>query len=386
MWAASFFLSGSNSIHSITIGWLVWTLSESPLLVGTITALRFAPFLAVGPIAGVYIDRIDRCRLLIVSQFALATSALIFATLVVTGIVEVWHIAVYIVIFGSLWTIVAPLRQSLVANAVPQKHRMNAIALQSVAPNVIHTLVPVVAGLLIPFIGMAGNFYVAGILHIGTMIIVLPLKTPFSPEAKTSSSSIVSSLREGISYIIQNRILLGLLMIATIPALFITPLIRLLPVVTAQVFEAGPQVLGLLMTSFGLGSLLGTVVMASLGNLDRKGTILFITLSLASVGIILFAQSHWLIIATILLAIVGVCELCFIVIKNTLIHSIVPDHIRGRVSSIYMSEHGLTPVGTLFLASLMEVWNAQTSIAISGIVAFGLVFFIATRVRQLRES
>ena len=386
LWAASFFLSGSNAIHSITIGWLIWTLSESPLLVGTITALRFVPFLAVGPLAGVFIDRIDRRQLLIASQLALAISALLFATLVATGTVKVWHVAVYMVIFGSLWAIVAPVRQSLVVNTVPRKYLMNAIALQSVAPNVIHTIVPVVAGLLIPFIGMEGNFYVSGILHIVAMIIVLPLKTPFSPEAETSTStSIVSSLREGISYIIKNRILLGLLIVATIPALFITPLIRLLPVVTAQVFQAGPQVLGLLMTSFGVGSLVGTVVMASLGKLDRKGTILFITLSLATVGIILFAQSHWLVIGTILLAIVGVCELGFIVIKNTLIQSIVPDHIRGRVSSIYMSEHGLTPVGTLFLGSLMEVWGAQTSIAISGIVALGLVLFIATRVRQLRQ-
>lgn len=126
--------------------------------------------------------------------------------------------------------------------------------------------------------------------------------------------------------------------------------------------------------------------MASLGNLDRKGTILFTTLSLATIGIILFSHSNWLIIATILLAVVGVCELCFIVIKNTLIQSIVPDHIRGRVSSIYMAEHGLTPVGTLFLASLMEIWDAHTSIAISGIMALGLVLFIATRVRQLRKS
>ena len=385
MWVTSFFTSGAQWIQNITVGWLVWTQWESPLLVGLVGGARFVPFVIVGPLAGVLIDRFDRRRLLIGVQVVMAASAFTFAVLVSTEAFEVWHAAAYMLIMGIAWTVMAPLRQALTANTVPRKDLMNAIALKSMAFNSTRILGPVAGGFLIAFVGMEVNFFIQGSAYIIVMFLILPLKTPYQEAGKATEESVISNLKEGLQYVARDSVLLGLMAMTFIPTLFIMPLTQLLPVVTAKVFKEGPPVLGLLMSGFGVGALLGAVFIASVGNFKRKGLMAIVTLIASTLAMILFAQSHWLALSVVLLALLGVFNMVFSLANNTLLQSTVPDSIRGRVSSIYMAEHSLIPLGSLILGSLMEVMDAQRAITLTGGVALALALLIALRLRRLRH-
>ncbi len=384
LWATTFLNGAAQWIQQITVGWLVWTLSQSALLVGVVSATRAVPFLLVGPLAGVAIDRVDRRKMLMVVQGVMAASAITFAILVMGQWVKVWHAAVYMVVYGSCWSMLGPLRQSLVANTVPRRDLMNAIALQSMAFNFTRTIAPMIGGFLIVLAGMGGNFVIQASFYIVIILLVIPLKTPYREQVRRSHS-IRGDFKEGLSYVLKDPVLLGLVAMAFIPSFFIMPMIQQLPVITARIFNAGPEILGLLTSGFGVGAFVGTLLLASMRDISRRGVLALGLLVASTLMLMLFAQSHWLALSVVLLALLGMVEMGFRLVNNTLVQSITPDFIRGRVSSIYMAEHGLMPAGALLLGSLMEALGPRYALSITGLCALALALLIAARVKKLRE-
>jgi MFS family permease len=373
-------------IQQVTVGWLVWTLSESALLVGVVSATRALPFLFIGPLAGVAIDRVDRRKMLMSIQALMAASAIAFAVLVMGNWVRVWHAAVYMLVYGSCWAVLGPLRQSLVANTVPKHDLMNAIALQSMAFNFTRTIAPMVGGFLIVLAGMGGNFVIQGALYVVIIVLVMPLKTPYREGSRVPGHhSVGGDLKEGFQYVMKDTVLLALIAMAFVPSFFIMPVIQQLPVVTARVFNAGPQVLGLLSSAFGVGALLGTVVLASMRRTSNKGLLALGMLMASTVVLMLFAQSEWLALSVALLALLGVFEMGFRLMNNTLVQTLIPDYIRGRVSSIYMAEHGLMPAGALMVGALIELTGPRLALSITGGCGLALALLIAARARRLRR-
>lgn len=377
LWATSFFASGGQWIQQITMGWLVWTLSNSPVMVGVVSGARAIPFLFIGPIAGVAIDRIDRRKMLTGVSIVMAVSATVFAVLVITRVVQVWHAAVYMFFYGSCWAVLAPLRQSLVANTVPRGDLMNAIALQSMAFNFTRTVAPVVGGFLIVLVDMGGNFLIQAAAMLTIAFLAIPLKTPYRRIAPISHSA-TSNLKEGFKYVWKEPVMMALMAMAFIPSFFIMPMIQQLPVITSQVFKAGPEVLGFLMSSFGIGALVGTVVLASVRTVNKRGAMGLGLLAASAVALVLFAQSHWLALSVLLLALMGLFEMGFRLTNNTMVQTLVPDFIRGRVSSIYMAEHGLMPAGALIMGTLLEVLGTQIALSIMGALGLAFTLLIAT--------
>ncbi len=387
LWGTTMLNGAAQWIQQVTVGWLVWTLSESAVLVGVVSATRALPFLLVGPLAGVAIDRVDRRKMLMAVQGVMALSAIVFAVLVMGNWVKVWHAALYMLVYGSCWSVLGPLRQSLVANTVPKQDLMNAIALQSMAFNFTRTIAPMIGGFLIVLAGMGGNFVIQASLYILIILLVLPLKMPYREAGhKAGAHSVGGDLKEGFQYVLKDTVLLGLIAMAFIPSFFIMPTIQQLPVVTARVFDAGPQVLGLLSSAFGIGALAGTIVLASVRDVSRRGLLALGLLMASTIVLVLFAQSHWLGLSVVLLGMLGVFEMGFRLTNNTLVQTLIPDYIRGRVSGIYMAEHGLMPAGALLLGTLMEVSGPRVALSVTGACGLALALVIALRARKLREA
>lgn len=385
LWVGNLFNTCGQWIQQVTVGWLVWKLSGSATLVGITSSLRFLPFLFMGPFGGVAADRMDRRHLLMMTQAIMAAVAVLFAVVVALDWVRVWHAMLFSLVMGCGFAISAPVRQSLVANTVPLKELGNAIALNATAVNSTRIIGPAVGGILIVTFGMAGNFLLQAGLYLCMVAVIFPMKVPYRDTFSASKGSALRSLKEGIQYIWADRILFGLMMLSFIPALFVMPILQIMPAFTAEVLHAQANIYGYLITSYGVGALLATLTMASFGSMIRSGSLGIAALSFSAVFVILFSQSTWLWAAFILLAALGFSQLLFRVNNNTLVQTLAPDALRGRVMSLYQMDHALMPISASALGVCADLFSIPTAIALSGIVCLVVTWGLMFGVKQMRD-
>lgn len=385
LWIGNLFNAAGLWIQQVTIGWLVWELSGSATMVGIASSLRFLPFLFIGPLGGVAADRMDRRRLLMTTQTVMAAVAVLFAAVVALGWVRVWHAMLFSFVMGCGFAMNAPVRQSLIANTVPLTKLGNAIALNSTAINAARIIGPAVGGVLIVAIGVAGNFLLQAGLYLCMVAVIFPMKVPYRDTISTSNASAIGSLKEGVYYVWGNKTMFGLVMLNFIPSLFVMPILQIMPAFTAEVLHAKANIYGYLMTSFGIGALLATLTMASFGSMIRSGWLGIAALSAAAIFVILFSQSTLLWVAFFLLAVLGFSQLIFRVNNNTLVQTLVPDSLRGRVMAIYQMDHALMPLSASALGVCADFFSVPTAIAVSGILCLVVIGVLMASVKQIRD-
>lgn len=383
LWLSTLFSSAGNWIQQITLGWLAYDLTGSAFIVGSLHGLRALPFLAVGPIAGVVADRVERRKILLLTHLFLAVLVLGFAMLVVSGNLQVWHMFVFTFLSGCGLAFNNPIRQALVADTVPRSDLMNAIALHSVAWNINRVLAPAFGGLLIVFFGAGTNFFIQAASYTAVFLLVLPMQSTQRGLGAPLDTPL-ASLVAGVRYVAKEETVLALILIALIPSLFVMPFTSgLMPVFAEEVLDAGPNGLGLLLSSFGVGALAGTFSLASLGNIRRKGAMLFTAAVTAGVGLVLFSQTSWLPLSLLTMTVVGAAHLMYRVTNNTILQTITPDQYRGRVMSIYLLDHALVPLGSLMAGSLAEFFGCPAAILIGGLADAVLILAVILRFKTL---
>ena len=387
LWVGNIFDHMALWLQMITLSWLVWDLTGSALLSGTAAGIRGFPTLVIGPWAGVVADRVDRRKLVIWFQFFLSAVAFVFAFMVSNATVQVWHAFAYAGVSAVCFAFIMPARQALVVNTVPPGDLSNAFALSAMTVTVNRLIGGMLGGLLITTVGVTWNFFVEGTAYLITALLLIPMRTPFRREATARRDSVLRNLREGFAYIwLENRIILHLIVMSFILTFCFIPLPALLPAYAAEVLNAGANVGGYLMAAQGVGGLSMTVLIASLGFGAKKGKVALIALVIGSTAILTLSLSPWLALSLCMMVGLGLCQTCFIVSNQTLVQQMVPDRLRGRVTSIYMLEHGLGPVGIFLIGLLMDLYTvsgALTIVASTGLATaiFFLIFF--RRVRQM---
>ena len=385
LWIGNLFNAAGLWIQQVTIGWLVWELSGSATMVGIASSLRFLPFLFIGPLGGVAADRMDRRRLLMTTQTVMAAVAVLFAAVVALGWVRVWHAMLFSFVMGCGFAMNAPVRQSLIANTVPLTKLGNAIALNSTAINAARIIGPAVGGVLIVAFGVAGNFLLQAGLYLCMVAVIFPMKVPYRDTISTSNASAIGSLKEGVYYVWGNKTMFGLMMLNFIPSLFVMPILQIMPAFTAEVLHAKANIYGYLMTSFGIGAILATLTMTSCGSMIRSGWLGIAALSAAAIFVILFSQSTLLWVAFFLFAVLGFSQLIFRVNNNTLVQTLVPDSLRGRVMAIYQMDHALMPLSASALGVCADLFSVPTAIAVSGILCLVVIGVLMASVKQIRD-
>ncbi len=385
LWIGNLFNTGGLWIQQVTISWLVWELSGSAALVGITAGLRFVPFIFLGPLGGVAADRLDRRRLLMITQTVMAAAAVVFAMVVALDWVRVWHAMVFSFVMGCGFTLNMPVRQSLIANTVPLEELGNAIALNATAVNASRIIGPAAGGVLIVAFGAAGNFLLQAGLYLCMVAVIFPMKAPYRDGAPASKASAFGSLKEGVHYVWGNKTLFGLVILSFIPSLFVMPILQIMPVFTEKVLHAKADIYGYLMASFGVGGLLATLTMASFGSSIRSGWMGIAALSSAAIMVILLSQSGMPWIAFLLLAAVGFFIMTFKVNNNTLVQILAPDALRGRIMSIYQLDHALTPLSYFVLGVGADIFSAPTAMAASGVLGLVVTAALMASVKQIRE-
>ena len=377
LWFGTLFSSSGQWIQQVSIGWLTYALTGSPFLLGAVNGLRSIPLLVLGPFGGVAADRLDRKRLMLSTQLFLMAVTAAFATIIITGHANVWTISIFSLLTGVAWAFNMPVRQSVVPNLVPRSALMNAMALNSAGFNVTRIIGPSLAGLLIAGVGIAGNFYLQALAYVGVATMVWQMRVP--PMATTTSaSSVRQNLAEGARYVWRHPTLRAQMGLALIPVVVALPYVSLMPVFAKDVLDLGPGGFGLLMAAPGLGAVVGTLTIATLGDIRRKGLLLFGSLIALGIVLVLFSQSRSFPLSLGLLVLVGAFQMTYMTTNQTLLQVTTPDALRGRVMGIYMLNQGLLPLGSLLAGTLADLWSAPLAVAVMGgaVLLFAALAFL----------
>jgi len=384
------FMSVGQWVQQVTMGWLMYDLTGSSVLLGVLNGLRALPFLVVGPFAGVVADRTDRRMVLLWVEMVQFVAAFLMGSVVLAGAVEVWHLFAFTAVTGAGWSIIQPVRQALAPAVVPRSDLPNAVALNSVGFNFMKILGPSVGGLLIAVFGAGGNFYVQGLAYAGVFAMVLLMHVPQQGSSAVRQGSVLENLKEGAAFVMKTPILRAIMLVALVPTFLGQPAQALMPVFQKDVLKVGPDGLGLMLAAPGVGAVVCTLALASVANrIERKGRFALVALAVYGVTIVWFAQTTTLEVALMALTVMGGSQIMFHATVMTILQMVTPDALRSRVMSIYMLDAGLSPLGALAAGVSTEFVGAPLTFLVLGalLVGFcGLIWVAFPSFRTWRAS
>ena len=385
LWAGTCFLSGGLWIQQVSLGWAIYEMTRSSILLGALNGLRFLPFLIFSPLAGVAADRSDRRKLMITTQWFVLVTALAMGVVVSLDLLEVWHLFAFTLVTGVVWSFSEPVRQALIPDVVPRAELMNAVALNSAAFNFTKIIGPSVGGVLIVLFGLAGNFYIQSASYLFVMWMIYRMHIP-ERVRDANRSSVLSNLREGIRYVWSEPVVFSILATAMIPRLFAMPYQALMPIFQKDVLQVGADGLGMMMAAPGLGAMLVMLSVAHFANrVNRPGLLMIAALVLQGAFLILFALMRTLPLALLTLVVVGGFQVLFMSISNMVLHMTVPDQLRGRVMSIYMLDRGITPAGALMAGVSAHFIGAPYTVMGMGAMVLALAAVVVAFLPSLRK-
>jgi MFS family permease len=362
-------------MQSVAQAWLVYRLSGSALLLGAVGFSSQFPVFLVAPFGGITADRVNRQRLVIATQAASMVLAGILAWLTLTGRVHVWHIFVLAALLGVINAFDIPGRQSFLIDMVGKEDLMNAIALNSSMFNGARVIGPAVAGILVARIGEGWCFAANAISYIAVIIGLLLMNVRSLP--RISGHSPLEDIIEGFRWVSQTKIIRALLLLIGLISLVGMPYTVLMPVFADKILHGGARGLGILMGSTGVGAMFGALTLAAKTGVKGLGRWVAISCGTFGISLILFSLSRSFWLSVIFLLPSGYSMMLEMACSNTLIQTMVPDDLRGRVMSLYsMMFMGMAPFGALLGGALAHRMGAPVTVAIGGVACvFGGIWF-----------
>lgn len=369
-----FFFAGMLSligtwIQNLAIGWLVYRLTDSAFYLGLVGFAGQIPALFLTPLAGVFADRMNRRKVLIITQLIPMTLAFLLAILVYTNNVQIEYLLIIVVINGFALAFDTPFRHAFLLEMIGDKKLLsNAVALNSTLVNTARFIGPTIGGLLIAFYGEAFCFLINGISFFAMLVALLAMKTPVFKKKKVVRS-IFADLTEGFRYTFNFKPARYMILLVTTTSIFGLPFQAFLPVFARDILMGNSQLLGFLVGAVGAGALTGAFFLASRDTLRRIPEIIRFSAVLFALGLIAFSLSNSTWLSLIILYFSGFGMIVQFAATNTLLQTIVDEDKRGRVLSFYsMSFLGFTPVGSLLLGLLAQNIGTPYTFTLAGMV------------------
>jgi MFS family permease len=375
-------------MQQLALSWLTYKLTNSPFMLGAVAFVGTAPSILLSPFAGVLSDRFNRHKLLIFTQCSSMILAFVLAALALTGHIQLWQIIIIGVLTGLVNAVDMPVRQAFVVDLVHSRNDLpNAIALNSSLMNLTRLLGPAIAGAVIAMFGEGVCFLANGLSYLGVIAALMAMRFPKPIVNEAPAHGIRRHIKEGFEYAFNYFPIRSLLIISAISSLAVMPLSTLMPALVKDTFHGGPATLGYLMSASAIGSLVGTVMLASRDSLKGIGRQIVVAMVLFSVAMMLFAFNRSFIAALVLLALIGFGTMFQMSASNTLLQTLVEDDKRGRVMSLYsMCFMGMMPMGSLLAGSLASAVGAGVTIFISGVVCLMVAGWLAGALPALRDK
>jgi MFS family permease len=359
-------------------GWLVLVLTNSPALLGLAGAVAGLPTLFLAIVAGVLADRLDRRRLLMVTNGAGALFAFTLAVLTTTGTVQYWHVLVLAFLAGLALTVQMPASQAVVSTIVDRRSIGNAVALNSAQYNLTRIVAPALAGVFIAAGSLALGFWVNAVALALVVVLIAGLTIPSPHTADRVQAALWLDLQAGVRYVAANRVLAIVVLLPAVPALFVLNYLTFIPVYARDILGTGALGLGLLTGSIGIGALVGALSLATRRPSGGSGRLMLGGLGIVGASLTVFALSRSLPLSMTALALQGAFQVAYYSTTNTLIQVLVPARLRGRVLSLYvLTSIGLIPVANLVGGAIAQVLGVPVVLAAGGLFTIACVALVA---------
>ncbi len=355
-------------IQRIATPWLVYHLTSSVFLLGLVGFAGQIPTFIIAPFAGVMTDRWNRYHILIGTQIAAMTQALILAILYFAGIIHIWHIVVLNIFLGCVNAFDTPARQSFVIQMVEKKEDLgNAIALNSSMVNGARLLGPSIAGILIALTGEGICFLLNAISYLFVIASLLFMKV--KPRKITRKDThVFKEMKEGFSYAFGFMPMKYIIFLLSTVSLMGMQYTVLMPVFAKEILHGGSHTFGFLMGASGLGALTGALYLASRKNVIGLFRIIPLAAGIFGLGLITLSFSRFFLLSLAIMVIVGLGMMLQMASSNTILQTIVDDDKRGRVMSFYtMAFMGAAPFGSILAGSLAKIIGVSDTILVGGI-------------------
>ena len=371
-------------MQMVAQAWLIYRLTGSAALLGLIGFAGQIPVFLLAPLGGVVADRAKRHRVLVVTQSLMMGLALILASLTLFEIIEVWQIFALASLLGLANAFDIPARQALIVELVEREDLVNAIALNSSMVNRARIVGPAVARLVVATVGEGWCFLLNGLSYVAVVSALLRMQV-VAPVARPAPTSAWQSVVEGFSFAWHTTPVRALLLLLGLVSLMGMPYAVLMPIFADRVLAGGPDAYGILMSASGIGALAAAASLTVRKSVRGLGR--WVAASAAGFGgcLIAFSLSRSLWLSTLLLVPAGFFMMMEMASSNTLIQSMVPDRLRGRVMSVYsMMFMGMAPLGALMAGALAEPLGAPATVAMGGTICIGGGLIFGLRLPQLR--
>ncbi len=361
----------------IATSWLVYRLTKSPLLLGTVGFAGQIPTFLLAPIAGVIVDRIDRRKVLVWTQSLAMAQSLALAWLTLSRRITITEILALSAMQGIINAFDMPGRQSFMVKMVEDRADLsNAIAINSSMVNTARLIGPSLAGLLIAATNEGWCFFVDGISYIAVIASLLMMRLPAASEERTTAT-MLSQLREGWTYVVGSAPIRTILLLFALLSLMGWPFMVLMPVLAGETLHGGPHTMGFLMGAVGVGSLTSALSMVLRRSVRGLTKIIPVAAAIFGVGLICFGLSRVLWLSMVMMLVTGFGMMQGLTASNTILQTLVDERMRGRVMSYYtMAFVGMAPFGSLLSGALAHAIGAPRTIIVSGIACiFGGMWF-----------
>ncbi|MFZ3266682.1 MAG: MFS transporter [Terriglobales bacterium] len=380
MWIGACTSSIGTWMQIVAQGWLIYRLSHSAFLLALDQFLGGIPIFLFSLIGGVIADRVDRGRILLGSQYVQMASAGLLTVLVATGRVHVWHILCLSFVSGFAQAFGGPAYQALIPTLVDREDMPNAIALNSIQFNVAVMVGPALAGQALAKLGEKWCFGLNALSFLAPIISLSLITARFLPQK--TKESMFFSLKEGIKFVRRQASMEALIILAFCMTFLSMPMRTYFPVFVKDIFHRGPETYGNLLALMGLGSICGSLGVAGLGNVRRKGLVALAALMCLGIGISGFALSKSLPLSGVMLVLVGASMMAVFANVSSLVQLITTNEMRGRVMSVYnFAFRGGMPMGNLLSGWLVPIFTAPIVLGVNGalLVLLGLYFLVVQR-------
>jgi MFS family permease len=374
-------------MQRIAVNWLVYRMTGSAFWLGMVNFFGQFPTFLAAPFAGVVADRLDRRRVIVVTQIASMVQALLLAALTLTGVVSLWHVMALSLALGVINGFDIPTRQSFVVEMVDNRDDLaNAIALNSLMFNAARLIGPSVAGLLIATMGEGVCFLVNGLSYVAVLASLFAMRIAARP-ATPPSRHPAADFKDGFVYAARSVPIRSILLLLALTSIMGMPYVVLLPVVAKEIIHGGAHTFGFLTGASGVGAMVAAVLLASRKSV--RGLVRVIGLAAALFGAALvafsFSRSFWLSLP--MLTVVGFGMMTEMASCNTVLQTIVPDEKRGRVMSFHtMAFMGMAPFGSLLAGLLATRIGAPNTLLVSGVACLAGAAAFASIMPKIRRA
>jgi MFS family permease len=371
-------------IEMTATSYLLYAITNSPVLLGLGGLTRAVPVLALALYGGAVADRVDRKRLLMFTQVSQLVTSLVLGTLVVTGTVQFWHIYVIGFITSTLSAFDAPARNSFYPSLIPRSEFQNAVALSSVIFRLSTLVGPAIAGVLIATVGPASPFFVNAVSYLGLIGALVLIRTKgFEPTAPRTSMR--SAMLGGVQYAMKSPVLPLILGTEAVLSLF-GHNSALVTIFAKDVLHVGPEGLGLLLSAVGAGAIVGTVFLIGMGEMRRKGAIMVGAGLIYAIAMLAFSASTSFAFSFAALFVLGIADAFWGAMRNTIVQLAATDAFRGRMTSLVtFTSRGLTNAGQIETGAIVAAAGPPLAAAINAVVIGGIVAAVALRSARLRD-